>query len=314
MRTAFTLLAALGLILVAACTKPEVRKELGPPLAPPSLEALKPADYPGLHNVVAYADGLYTGAVPEGAEGFESLARMGIKTVISVDGARPDVELARRYGLRYVHLPHGYDGIDEYRRLQLARAVHDLPHPIYFHCHHGKHRSAAALGSTCVTLGLLGKEQANARMHVSGIAAQYKGLFAAVNDAKAVDPAALQGVDGSFPEIAEVADIVEAMVAIDEANDHLALIEKAGWATPKDHPDLVPAAEAGRMADHFRNGGAKLTAAEQKELVAWMQKSYEQVAGLETALVDGKETKEQLSARYKAIAQNCKDCHAKWRN
>ena len=61
------------------------------PVAPPTMADQKPRDYPGLHNVVAYHDGYYSGSVPEGAEGFDALAGMGIKTIISVDGAEPDV-------------------------------------------------------------------------------------------------------------------------------------------------------------------------------------------------------------------------------
>ncbi len=35
-------------------------------------------------------------------------------------GAKPDVETARKHGIRYVHLPHGYDGISATLQLQLV--------------------------------------------------------------------------------------------------------------------------------------------------------------------------------------------------
>src|SRR4051794_32733608 len=76
-----------------------------PPAAPAKVEA------PGLHNVYRLTPGLYSGSSPEGDTGFRSLRRLGIHTVLSVDGARPDLERARRHGLRYVHLPVGYDGV-----------------------------------------------------------------------------------------------------------------------------------------------------------------------------------------------------------
>jgi protein tyrosine phosphatase (PTP) superfamily phosphohydrolase (DUF442 family) len=308
------LLAAVLMALAVACAQTETRKEVGPPLEPPKVTDTKPHEYPGLHQVVAYTADVWSGALPEGDEGFDSLARLGIKTIISVDGGATDVARAEAHGLRYVHLPHGYDGIDLLRRLELARAVHDLEKPVYIHCHHGKHRSAAAVGSVCVALGYLKHDEAEARMHVSGIAAQYKGLFQAVRDSQPVDEATLKTADDSFPAHAKVSDMVEAMVEIDFAFENIQHIEKAGWTTPKDHPDLVPAAELGRMADHFRNGGETLPAEEQRELAEWMHRSYRQVADLEDALVAGRETTEQMSARFKAIAQNCKDCHAKHRN
>jgi protein tyrosine phosphatase (PTP) superfamily phosphohydrolase (DUF442 family) len=126
---------------VAPATRP-ISDAGGPTLAAPKLSASKPLDYPGLHNVVAYAPDVLSGSVPEGEEGFASLAKLGIKTVLSVDGAEPELDKAAKYGLTYVHLPITYSGFDEKRKLELTKAVRDLPRPMYMHCHHGKHRSA----------------------------------------------------------------------------------------------------------------------------------------------------------------------------
>jgi len=97
-----------------------------------------------LPNAVHVHAKVISGGQPDGEAAFQELHRLGVKTVISVDGAAPDLELAKKYGLRYVHLPHGYDGIPEPRVQELAKAVRDLEGPIYIHCHHGKHRSPAA--------------------------------------------------------------------------------------------------------------------------------------------------------------------------
>ena len=79
-----------------------------------------------------------------------------MQTVISVDGAKPDLEAARKHGLRYVHLPHGYDGVPAPRGDELAIALRTLEGPIYVHCHHGKHRSPAAAGVAWVTVMVTG--------------------------------------------------------------------------------------------------------------------------------------------------------------
>src|SRR5438067_12591502 len=68
------------------------------------------AAFPGLQNVCHLAEKLYSGSAPEGDAGFESLQKLGVKTVLSGDGARPDVERARKHGVRYVERPFGYDG------------------------------------------------------------------------------------------------------------------------------------------------------------------------------------------------------------
>src|SRR6185369_3881462 len=101
-------------------------------------------ELPGLHNVLLAADGIYSGSEPHGEEAFAGLAKMGIKTILSVDGARPDVELARQHGLRYVHVPIGYDGISPSAGETLAAAAREAQGPLYVHCHHGKHRGPSA--------------------------------------------------------------------------------------------------------------------------------------------------------------------------
>src|SRR5205814_5083001 len=88
-----------GMVLVCAgATRPER-------IVAPLIRAAKPAELPGLHHVFRVDHKLYSGAAPEGDAGLGSLRALGIRTVISVDGARPDVTRAQRFGLRYVHLP-----------------------------------------------------------------------------------------------------------------------------------------------------------------------------------------------------------------
>src|SRR5262245_3191207 len=112
--------------------------------SPWSDDTPKRVEAEGLPNLFRVTDKLLSGGAPDGDQGFASLQKMGVKTVISVDGARPDVERARKFGLRYVHLPIGYDGVPTEQGLKIARAVRDLPGLVFLHCHHGKHRSPAA--------------------------------------------------------------------------------------------------------------------------------------------------------------------------
>ncbi len=109
-------------------------------------------EHPGLHNVINFSDQLINGSAPEGDRGFDSLKALGIKTIICVDGATPDAARAEARGMRYVHLPIGYDGIDETEGLKLIRAIRDLPQPIYIHCYHGVHRSPAAAAASSAGL------------------------------------------------------------------------------------------------------------------------------------------------------------------
>src|SRR5436190_2618002 len=85
---------------------------------------------PHLPNAYQIHPKVISGGLPEGDDAFRELADLGVKTIISVDGATPEVATAKKFGLRYVHLPHGYGGISEARVAELAKAVHDLPGPI----------------------------------------------------------------------------------------------------------------------------------------------------------------------------------------
>src|SRR4051812_22126541 len=101
----FSRLIALALLLACGCRR-------GGPEQPPVPQAPdKLGEMGGLHNIFRVTPSVYSGSSREGDDGFRSLRRLGVRTVLSVDGARPEVERARKHGLRYVHLPIGYDGV-----------------------------------------------------------------------------------------------------------------------------------------------------------------------------------------------------------
>jgi hypothetical protein len=83
MRPAIDLTAAA--LLLAGCATPAPA-----PAAPPPTPALQvPVEAPGLHNVVAYGPGFWSGSAPEGTAGFGTLRAWGVRTIVSVDGAAP---------------------------------------------------------------------------------------------------------------------------------------------------------------------------------------------------------------------------------
>jgi len=276
-----------------------------------------PRDLPSLPNTVAYHDNFLAGAAPEGDQGFDTLRSLGVKTVISVDGATPDVALAEQRGIRYIHLPIGYNGFDEARKLQLVRAVRDAVKdgPVYLHCHHGKHRAAGAAAAVAVSLGWMTPDEAVARMKVSGTAPNYVGLYACAAEATPVSMGVIDAVPASFPSVWTPSSLVKGMVEIDETLDNLKLIEMADWAAPADHPDLVPAAEAGKLADLFRvlaNGEGAMRRPE--EFARWMRGAGESAQKLEDALNAAGSDAPMAAAQLKLVAASCKECHAKYRD
>ena len=282
-------------------------------IQPPAPSAEKPIDLKGVHNVVSYAPDVVCGGQPEGHEGLESLAAMGIRTIISVDGATPDVEGARSLGLRYVHLPISYDTVTPERQTQLAQALANCDGPIYVHCHHGKHRSSAAVGTALVGCGRLSPDDAAARMKVSGLAKDYTGLWQAVAEAKPLDASRLKADPASFPSICKVTGMVATMAEIDMVNDLLKQAGKAAWQAPADHPDLVAAKEAARLAALFaqleKDPDSMRQPAEYQTL---LKRSIDESAALDAAVRANEHAKaDQL---IQTLNKTCKECHKVWRD
>jgi protein tyrosine phosphatase (PTP) superfamily phosphohydrolase (DUF442 family) len=283
----------------------------------PALSDATAKDYPGIHNAVAFHEGYVSGSVPEGQAGFETLAAMGIRTIISVDGAAPDVEAAKALGMRYIHLPIGYNGFNERRKLELVRASRDAlaQGPVYIHCHHGKHRSAGAAATVAASLGWSTPDQGVARMKVSGTAPNYKGLYSCAATASVLSASTIDAIPGNFPAVDPPKGLVKAMVEIDEIHEHLKGIEKAAWKAPSDHPDLVPAAEAGRLADHYRLLlDDAYTLRKPAEFRALMERSRAEAQALEDLFAAANPDPVKLAAQSKLIAASCKECHTKYRD
>jgi protein tyrosine phosphatase (PTP) superfamily phosphohydrolase (DUF442 family) len=279
----------------------------------PALGAPKSVDLPGLHNVVTYTDDVIGGSQPEGKEGLATLAAMGIKTIITVDGSKPDVEGAAALGMRYVHLPISYDTVTPQRQRELAQALSNLEGPIYTHCHHGKHRSAAALGTALVRCGKLTPAGAAERMRVSGTAKDYTGLWQAVAAATPMAASELRADPASFPSVAVVTGMVATMAGIDAVWDLVKQSEAAGWQAPSDHPDLVATKETKRLGDLFAQlpndpESRALPADYQTKL----QKAIGEAAKLDAAVQNG-DTK-SAAELTKAIGKSCKECHVTYRD
>jgi protein tyrosine phosphatase (PTP) superfamily phosphohydrolase (DUF442 family) len=254
-----------------------------------------------------------SGGQPEGEEGLRSLQAMGIRTVVSVDGSAPDVAAAEKLGLRYVHLPISYDTVTPERQRQLAQVLATMPGPIYMHCHHGKHRSAAALGSAMVLCGTLTPEQAQARMAVSGTAKDYTGLWQAVRDARSVPIDELRVDPASFPSVTVVSGMVATMAAIDMVIDLVKQANDAGWKPPADHPDLVPTKETARLAGLFvKLRDDRESLAYDAEYQALLAKSIDASRALDAAVRanDAAGAKQHLQT----LTKGCKECHVAYRD
>jgi protein tyrosine phosphatase (PTP) superfamily phosphohydrolase (DUF442 family) len=290
-------------------------RAITPTTAPMTQAHFRALNLPELENAHVVTDKVISGAQPEGDASFAALQKLGIKTIISVDGALPDVETAHKYGLRYVHLPIKYEGVTPDEGRAIAKAIDELPGPIYLHCHHGKHRSAAATAVACVYNGSLAPEQAEEVLKTFGTGANYKGLWKAARDARPLLPEALAQVHNNYVERARIDDLSRHMVDVDFHWDNVKLTQKSGWQAPAEHPDLDPAHEVLQVEEHLRESARlqemsarpadfkqKLTAAEAST------RTLREL--LEAGNVDPKATNDAA----KTVAQSCTSCHAAYRD
>ncbi|WP_417377304.1 hypothetical protein [Gimesia maris] len=274
-----------------------------------------------LPNPVQVHATVISGGLPEGDAAFKELGDLGIKTIISVDGMKPDLETAKKYGLRYVHLPHGYDGVPKSRVKELAKAVQSLEGPIYIHCHHGKHRSPAAASVACVAAGLVKPEKAIEILELAGTNKNYVGLYQSARQTRPLPADELSHFSPEFPEVAEVPPMAEAMVDLGHTHEHIKLIAESNWRTPEKHPDLDPAHEALLLREHFTELLRKPEVKTEPEEFKRMLRDSESAARkLETLLSKWQASRgdqtlpAEIPAQAKIISNNCKACHVRFRD
>ncbi|MGL6076298.1 MAG: hypothetical protein ACRC8S_19265 [Fimbriiglobus sp.] len=188
---------------------------------PPSPKPTRPANTHELHNLYRIHARIWSGSSPDTEAAFLALRQMGVKTIISVDGANPHIQLAAKHGLRYVHLPIGYDGIPLTTQTQLSKAIAELPGPIYLHCHHGKHRGPTAAVTALVCLGEMTPEDALAWMHQAGTDRRYQGLYALPKTVRKMASFELHQTKAVFPAIAQTGDLTKQMVQVDSIWDQI---------------------------------------------------------------------------------------------
>ena len=271
-------------------------------------------DVPGVPNVVQVHSQVLSGGLPEGEHAFARLAALGVKTIISVDGMKPDVETARKFGMRYIHLPHGYDGVPKERALELAKAVREMPGKVFIHCHHGKHRSPAATAVACVGAGLIDKADAEAVLRTAGTGRQYLGLFDSANQAKRFENDELKRFQAKFLEVVPLPPFAQAMVEIDGLSDQIGRIEKIGWksASPKDRPArhaVLLLRE--QYCELLRDPEVKKKPPEFRRL---LEGGEAELGRLEASLAGDVVSRDEATNRWKDVQRNCAACHARFRD
>jgi len=304
----------LNLLAVTTCCSPFNTLTLAAESKLPTTNQLAQAiAIPGVHNAFRATEKIYSGSQPEGDAAFAALARLGIKTIVSVDGAAPDVTAARKHGLRYIHLPFGYAGVPTNRVIELAKVATAEAAPIYVHCHHGQHRGPAAVAVMCEATAGWTPHTATAWLHEAGTAADYAGLYRTVREFQMPTPTELAAVR-ALPEIARSTSIVEAMVALDGRVEHLRQTQRGGWKTPAEHADISPTHEATLLWEQVREITRLPETPKRSADFHRKLETAEQAAATLRALLNEPVEVKLIDAAFKKLHQTCADCHKQYRN
>lgn len=298
----------------AAPEKPEApaQTEIKPAEAKPTGPAVA-VDLGPIHNGFKLGKKIISGSCPYGDEGFAALKSQGVKTIVTVDGAKPNAELAAKYGMRYVHIPVAYSGITRAQELDIIRAVRDLEGPVFVHCHHGEHRGPTAAVIAAMALEGWTNEDGLEALAQAGTSKGYAGLWGDVREFVLPTKTDIDAADNKFPSSAPIPALAESMVSIDNYFDSIKGIKAAGWKAPTDHPDVDPPHEALLLKEQFRE--IKRTPQAQAfpaDFMKHLDDAETATTALEAAMrgedVAAKET------AFKAVGANCGSCHKLYRN
>ena len=268
-----------------------------------------------LPNAFRITPSIISGGLPEGENAFAELDALGVKTIISVDGMQPDVELARAHGQRYVHLPHGYDGVPEQRGHEIAKAISELPGPIYIHCHHGKHRSPAAAAVACVEAGLIPAASAETILKHTGTGENYRGLWDSARNAKRLAPEFLKRLEVEFVEVASVPPLAMAMVAMEQTFDRLKQAAAADWKPPVKYPDFDLSHEALILKEQFAEMKRLPEMSKGPEkLLQYLTESEDAAGDLEQALREVPASVGRANSAMSVVTKSCIACHREFRD
>ncbi len=321
----FPSLLLIGLGACAATTSLAPEAELAGPAttggyalaAALTLPDAEPEHVTGLHNLFRLSENIYSGAEPENEAALRQLAAMGIRTIMSVDGAPPNHAVANQLGMRYVHVPICYDGISDTEALAIAKSFRELDGPFYVHCFHGRHRGPAAAALGRLVLDGVSRQRALAEMRQwCGTASKYDGLYADIAFDEIPTAAATESFAFDFPQVCSIDDYRLAMTEMARGFDAIKALSKADWSSESAADVSAVAAQfAGVVA---RTEGMEAIEFEDQQYLGWLRET-EGAARRVAALLREHQAGDTAAGReatrlVASIKGTCNTCHSSYRN
>lgn len=275
-------------------------------------------------SIYQVAPGLYCGAQPLSDEQLEALKKLGIQTVICLDGVRPLAKEAKEAGLTCLHIPVGFNNADT-KALEVASAVQTAGGPVYLHCHYGSPRTPVIAGLVCRTLHGWDAAKMDAWLQQAGVPETYAQLAGNVKEfqpPQGDDLASLklEKLSPQWKAPAKTPALAAAMGAILGSWDHLKGL------TPENIKDVNAegwkqyAQDARRVTRLIERSGETEAATEfggdfKEKVSASLQAAEELQKAIRAAAKQSDEASQaNFFAAMKGLGTTCGGCHKDYRN
>jgi protein-tyrosine phosphatase len=265
-------------------------------------------------NFTRFAGTMFTGGEPS-RKHLEQLFALGVRTVISVDGAETPHQDAAEIGLRYIHLPIGYDGVPEEVSAALESLVNKGNEKIFIHCHHGKHRGPAVAAIFALLADTLTMVQALDKMEQIGTGEEYTGLWDSVRNfnKKKLD----QVQPRTLVAYHKVDDFTASMARIDRHYDAVKYHLAKNNAPDSAHIGSEELQHQSLLLEEALKESMRLQDSpdadhKDKAFHDYLRISHEGAFRLRQSITSGKEA--EVTSAFKRLKHSCVDCHADFRD
>ena len=263
----------------------------------------------GLQHLQHPVPEVFCGSEPASERAFRELHDLGVRVVVSVDGIRPQVDLAERCGLKYVHIPIGYDGIGCEQTGMLTRVAQEAAGPVYVHCHHGRHRAPAAAAIVCLALGRMQTAQAEQFLERSGTSREYQGLW---RDVSSYRRPSAGTVLPQLRSVSAVSSLAERMADLSRRFETLKQQSDTDWKAARSGQQDMLTAEAVLLEEGFRESLRQQDEKPDVEFAHLLQQSLNRSKQLTGALREGKFAK--AGEIINLMSVDCGECHRQYRD
>lgn len=254
------------------------------------------ADSP-IANYRRLSDKVHCGSEPTTAAQFRHLAKLGIRHIVSVDGKQPDKDEAANSGMSYVHIPFGYDDVPKEAAESITHVMRQLEGPVFFHCHHGRHRGPAAAAIACRVEGSATREESIRILEDSGTSEDYAGLWKAVREFK------IPKAGRSLPELKSARPVQPLARSMAGIARHLEAFESQDDKRKQQAAILV--------YEGLKESHRLLPEDRPNEFREWMASSRD----IARRLYQGaKANGESVAQDLQLLRKSCTNCHAAYRN